>query len=212
MITIITVLTCNCPCAQLRRMEEHPCAEGVPALVCVTWAGAESFPLLSPPESSRSPWGASFSRSRGESGLPFLFPTLKGIRSEGETGLISGDVSSDSTTVSKFSFPQEFCSLPVGPWRDMVEGKGGLPEGPQRPGAEAELGCFPIGSVPSHMPLIMSRALCKAASARPFTGADFWAQPRPGNFPSKGLLFRMQFLFFQFFKVFVTEILKHVRK
>ena len=118
MITIIIVLMCNRPCAQLRHMEEHPCAGGVPALVCVTWAEAESFPLLSPPDSSRSPWGASFSRSHGESGLPFLFPTLKGIRSEGETGLISWDVSSDSTTVSKFSFPQEFCLLPVGPWRD----------------------------------------------------------------------------------------------
>ena len=94
----------------------------------------------------------------------------------------------------------------------MGGGKGGLPEGPQRPGAGAELGRFPIGSVHSHLPLIMSRALCKAASARPFTGADFRAQPRPGNFPSEGLLFSMQFLFFHFFKVFVIEILKHVRK
>ena len=91
-------------------------------------------------------------------------------------------------------------------------GKRGPPEGPQRPGTGAGLGCFPICSAPSHLPLIMSRALCQAARARPFTGADFRAQPRPGNFPSKGLLFSMQFLFFQFFKDFVTEILKHVRK
>lgn len=91
----------------------------------------------------------------------------------------------------------------------MGGGKGGLPEGTPRPGAGAELDRFPICSVPSHLPHIMSRAPCKAAFARPFTGAGFCSQPRPGNFPSEGLLFSLQFLFFQFFKVFVKETLKH---
>ena len=135
-------------------MEEHPCAGGIPALVRVTWAEAASFPWLSPPDSSRSPWGASFSRSHGESGLPFLFPTLKGIRSEGETGLISGDISSDSTTVPKLSFPQELCSLLVGPWGDpWVGGREGLLRGRRGQGLglgwAASLSALPLRTCPS---------------------------------------------------------------
>lgn len=124
---IVVVLVCNRPCAQLRLTEEHPRAGGVPALVRVTWADAESLPLLSPPDGSRSPWGASFPRSHGESGLPFLFPTLRGIRSEGETGLISGDISSDPP-----------------PWRDpWVGGREGFLRGPRGQGLGLSLTASP---------------------------------------------------------------------
>lgn len=167
MAVSIAVLVCNRPCAQLRHMEAHPCAGGIPALVCVTWAEAESFPLLSPPDSSRSPWGASFSRSHGELGLPFLFPTVKGIRSEGETGLIFGDVSSDSTTVPKFSFPQELCSLLVGPWGDpWVGGREGFSRGCRGQGlglgwAASPLLC-PFAPAPHHEQSSVPSCTCKA--------------------------------------------------